>query len=186
MKFAASRSARRRTGAAALAAAALLGATGCSAVSPIATAFHYSASDGLTADPMEDLGLRNVALVGDEAAGESTPGRFIGSLQNLGEQDGKATLTVNGTSVTVDVPKGQMVSLEKQELTVEDAGARTGARADMKVSFAPAGGQQADADVTVPVLSGVLPEYASFAPGGADTEELQKHLHEESGAEKHH
>ena len=61
----ASRPARRHLAAGALAAVALLGATGCSAVSPIATAIEYDASDGINGEEKDFLSYRNLALVGD-------------------------------------------------------------------------------------------------------------------------
>ncbi|MBD4380678.1 hypothetical protein GUH10_02095, partial [Xanthomonas citri pv. citri] len=75
----ASRPARRHLAAGALAAVALLGATGCSAFNPIATAIPYSPSDGINGQEQDFLSYRNLALVGD---GESGPARLIGTVEN--------------------------------------------------------------------------------------------------------
>ncbi|MDY6054741.1 hypothetical protein [Micrococcus sp.] len=178
MKSAASRQARRRIAAGALALTAAFGVTGCSAVSPIATSFRYHPSDGVNLNPIPEVGFRNVAVVATEGA--NPEGRLMGSLSNRTDRDLTATLTVNGTSFTVDVPARDAVNLEtRDDLIVPNVGARTGEMVATEVTARGAQGSSTGS-ADVPVLSGTLPEYRHLVPGEADASQLTEHLYQET------
>ena len=111
MKLDASKVTRRRLAAVGLATAALLGATGCSAINPQATTFDYAPSDGIV-ETVGDAEVLNLLLVSGERDAE---GRYIGSVANSSEEPIEVSLTVNGTTTRVSVPGGEVLSLETSE-----------------------------------------------------------------------
>ncbi|MGC5049674.1 hypothetical protein [Micrococcus porci] len=168
MKSVASRPARRRLAAGALALTAVLGATGCSAVSPVATGIQYSASDGVNATQTGFVEVRNLGMVGEGASG---PARLIGSLKNDSGADKTYTIAVqDGGQVTVPVKAGETVKLEEQQLEVERS-VWPGQNAQATVS---ADGTQLQ--LGVPVLSATQEQYKEYLPTGqsADTEHLDE------------
>ena len=172
MNTAATRSARlRRLGAGSAAAVALLAATGCSAVSPIATGIPYSPSDGIVAD-LDGAGVRNLAVVSN---GADEQGRVIGSVVNTTAEDVTVTVEVSGDSQDVDVPAGEVVSLQDQDWVVGSTGADAGEYTEG--AFSVGGDSQ---DLQVPVLGPTLKEYQDLVPGGYDEAQWQDHLDEET------
>lgn len=174
MKSAASRPARRRIAAGALALTALLGATGCSAVSPVATAIPYSPSDGIVVTQPDLVEVRNLALVGE---GESGPARLIGTLVNPTDSDKSYTLSLqDGGQATVQVPAGESVRLEDEQNKQEiERKAWPGQNAQGTIAA-----DGASVDVAVPVLSATQEHYAEYLPAGQQpsTEHLdQETLH---------
>ena len=151
---AATRSARlRRLGAGSAAAVALLAATGCSAISPIATGIPYSPSDGIVAD-LDGAGVRNLAVV---STGADEQGRVIGSVVNKTQEDMTVTVEVSGDSQDVDVPAGKVVSLQDEEWVVDEAGADAGEYTEGALSVD--GDSQ---DLEIPVLGPTMAEYLSL------------------------
>jgi len=183
VKFAATRPARRRLAAGALAATALLGVTGCSAVSPIATGIVYSASDGVNGTQKDMVDYRNLALIG---AGDSGPARLIGMLKNPTDQAKTYTLSAEGGSTaTVEVGPNASVTLEDQETVLERQGVWAGE--NLPVTLAADGQEVA---LELPILAATQEHYRDLLPAGVtpSEEELQGHLHEESlhyGGEGH-
>ena len=180
MNTASTRSARlRRLGAGSVAAVALLAATGCSAVSPIATGIEYSPSDGIVKD-VDGIGLRNVGVV---STGEDEKGRVLGSVSNSTQQEADVTLDLSGGSAEVTVPAGETVSLEEEEHILDSTGAVPGAMIDGTLKTG-----STETDVKVPVLSPTQKEYRDLAPGTVDEKEWTGHLNEEThhyGTEGH-
>lgn len=174
MNTAAIRSARlRRLGAGSAAAVALLAATGCSAVSPIATGIPYSPSDGMVADLGETgVGVRNLAVV---STGAEEPGRVIGSVVNTSQEDKTVTVEVNGESQEVTVEAGKVTSLQDEEWEIASAGAGAGEYTEGALA---ADGQSQDLEI--PVLGPTLEEYRDLAPGDVDDAQWQDHLDEET------
>lgn len=171
---AATRSARlRRLGAGSAAAVALLAATGCSAVSPIATGIPYSPSDGMVADlDGTGIGVRNLAVV---STGAEEQGRVIGSVVNKSEEDVTVTVEVSGTSQDVEVPAGKVTSLEEEEFVVDKTGADAG---EYTEGVLKADGDSQDLEI--PVLGPTMKEYQDLAPGDVDKAQWEDHLHEET------
>lgn len=172
MNTAATRSARlRRLGAGSAAAVALLAATGCSAVSPIATGIPYSPSDGMVAD-LDGAGVRNLAVV---STGSEEKGRVIGSVVNKTQKDMTVTVEVNGESKDVEVKAGKVTSLQDENWELGKTGADAGkyTKGVLKVD----GDSE---DLEVPVLGPTLKEYQDLVPGGYDKAKWEDHLHEET------
>ena len=178
MKLHASKATRtRRIAAVGLAAAALLGATGCSAINPQATTIEYAPSDGIIAN-VGNAQVRNLLLISSDPEAE---GRYIGSVTNSSEEPIEVVLTVNGTATRLSVPGGETLSLEdsENEHVIPNTGTIPGGMAQGTVEV---DGQSQD--VQIPVLDGTLPEYREFVPGGADdsaTEHLYLNESEDEG-----
>ncbi|MDO4239616.1 hypothetical protein [Micrococcus sp.] len=172
MKSAASRPARRRIAAGALALTALLGATGCSAVNPVATAIPYSPSDGTTVSQPDLVEARNLALVGEGASG---PARLIGTLVNPTDADKSYTVSLqDGGQATVQVPAGQSVRLEDEQNKQEiERNVWPGQNAQGTIAA-----DGASVEVGIPVLSATQEQYAEYLPAGQQPS--TEHLHEET------
>lgn len=179
MKLDASKVTRRRLAAVGLATAALLGATGCSAINPQATTIDYHPSDGIV-ETVGDAEVLNLLLVSGERDAE---GRYIGSVANSSEEPIEVSLTVNGTTTRVSVPGGEALSLEssENEHVIPSTGTFPGGMAQGTIEV---DGQSQD--VQIPVLDGTLPEYREFVPGGADGSATEHLYHEESADEGGH
>lgn len=157
----------RRTAAAALAAAALLGATGCSAINYQATTHQYSASNGIVAD-VGAADFRHIMLI---TSGEGEPARLIGSVSSDAEQPLEASVEVAGTTFEVTVPAGGMVSLQQdEEFIVDSSPVRPGGVTPMTLT---ADGTAETAEATV--LDGIYSQYRHLVPGGWD-ESVTEHL----------
>lgn len=165
MKFSADKT--RRLAAVSVAAAALLGASGCSAVNYQATTQQYAASDGTRAD-VENVQFRHMAFVTDEAG---NPARAMGSIINSGAEDVEVELDVDGESFSATLPAGEKVSLElDEELVVESFQGEPGEMHEITVSVDGESEQ-----IMASVFDGVLPEYRHLLPNGFD-ESMAEHL----------
>ncbi|PRZ14008.1 hypothetical protein [Nesterenkonia sandarakina] len=165
MKFSADKT--RRLAAVSVAAAALLGASGCSAVNYQATTQQYSASDGTRAE-IENVQFRHMAFITDEAG---NPARAMGSIINSGTEDVEVELDVDGESFAATLPAGEKVSLElDEELVVESFQGDPG---DMHEITVAVDGETKQ--VLASVFDGVLPEYRHLLPDGYD-ESMTEHL----------
>ena len=170
MKYPAKSRVRHVAAAAAMAVLAL-GAAGCGAVNQQATTLQYNASDGVAAN-VGTLHARNMVLVTNGADAQA---RFIGSVSNSGTDAGTLTVSFGGKDMAVEVPAGAPVNLEDDSfasaLTVDGSGKDAGAGKttdpglDVKVTFSDG---SATEEVSVPVVTGALKEYAPFVPGGYD------------------
>ncbi|GAT73951.1 DNA modification methylase [Microbacterium hydrocarbonoxydans] len=155
----------RLVASAALGALVLLGATGCTFISPQATTIEYSASDGVNiSDADGPLDVRNVFIVANE---DGSVGNLVAAIVN--PTDEKATLTITLAGIdpfAVTVPAHGTVSLgaDEEPLSIVDLDTKPGAT--VEVHFQSGDGSGAKADV--PVLDGTLPYYADLTPGGAE------------------
>jgi len=157
----------RRTAAASLAAAALLGASGCSAVNYQATTHQYAASDG-TATEFQDVQFRHMAFVTDE---QGNPARAMGSVNNDSNEDVEVEMDVDGEIFTLDLAAGEAFSLENDdEIVVESFQGAPGSLYEITVSVNGESEQ-----LMTSVFDGVLPEYRDLVPGGYD-ETVTDHL----------
>ncbi|WP_218221294.1 hypothetical protein [Nesterenkonia sp. Act20] len=165
MKFSAETA--RRTAAASLAAAALLGLTGCSFSNLQATTLEYSASDGSSAE-FNDVKFRHMAFV---TRGEDNPARVIGTLSNTGLEDAEVEIASDSETVMVTVPARETVSLEHdEEIVVDSFQGAPGSMHEVTVSV-----DDESAVLETAVFDGVLPEYRDLVPGGYD-ETVTDHL----------
>lgn len=181
MKFAARKATARNAAVAGLAAVALLGATGCSAINPQATTIQYAPSDGVVAN-VGEAELRNIALVTSEPNAEA---RYIGTIAaDTSEQDLDVSITVAGTETQFTVPAGESLTLEDpaNERIIPDSGGFPGGMVEATVEVT-GGGETATEQVDITILDGTLPEYRPFVPGGADPATIE-HLYATPGAEE--
>ncbi|GAA1450868.1 hypothetical protein ACFP47_11300 [Nesterenkonia lacusekhoensis] len=166
MKFAADKA--RRPALATLAAAAILGATGCSAVNYQATTNQYDPSNGVGVE-IEDVKYADIILLTTEE-GESA--RAIGSIINT-DYGSEATaadveISVDGESFSTTLEPGERVSLEHdEEFIVDGFDGDIGGFHDVEYTV--------DGETeTVPttVLDGTLKEYREALLQDFDSEDI--------------
>ncbi|MEO9249171.1 hypothetical protein ABDK96_15930 [Citricoccus nitrophenolicus] len=175
MKFAASKATVRKASVAGLAAVALLGATGCSAINQQATTLQYAPSDGIVAN-VGDAELRNIALI---TAAPDAEARYIGTLSSDSGEPLEVSITVAGTQTRFNVPAEESLILEDpaNEQIIPSAG-RPGTLVDATVEV---DGESETVGITI--LDGTLEEYREFVPGGADPD-ADDHLYATPAAEE--
>jgi hypothetical protein len=151
----------RLVASAALSALVLLGATGCTFITPQSTQIEYPASDGVNvSDADGPLDIRNAFIVATE---DGSVGNFIAAIVNPTDEKATLTLSVDGIdSFTVTVPAGETVSLgaDAEPLRVVDLDTKPGAT--IEVHFQS--GDSTGVKTQVPVLDGALPYYADLVP----------------------
>lgn len=166
MKFAADKA--RRPALATLAAAAILGATGCSAVNYQATTNQYDPSNGVGVE-IEDVKYADIILLTTEE-GESA--RAIGSIINT-DYGSEATaadveISVDGESFSTTLEPSERVSLEHdEEFIVDGFDGDIGGFHDVEYTV--------DGETeTVPttVLDGTLKEYREALLQDFDSEDI--------------
>ena len=151
----------RLVASAALSALVLLGATGCTFITPQSTQIEYPASDGVNvSDADGPLDIRNAFIVATE---DGSVGNFIAAIVNPTDEKATLTLSVDGIdSFTVTVPAGETVSLgaNADPLRVVDLDTKPGAT--IEVHFQS--GDSTGVKTQVPVLDGALPYYTDLVP----------------------
>lgn len=155
---------RRLIASIAVGAALVLGATGCSMISPQATTIQYSAAEGVNVYDAGPLDVRNAFIVATEDGAE---GNLVAAIVN--DTDESHTLRIEigeGSSAqtfTKSVPARTTISLGadgEDPILVE--GLDTPPGADVPGYF-----QSGDEDgqlISVPVLDGELPYLAPLVP----------------------
>lgn len=147
----------------ALSAAVVLGATGCSMISPQATTIPYSAAEGVNVPHASGpLAVRNAFIVANESG---TLGNLVAAIVNDTDQDETLTIEIEGVSAskTVDVPANSVVSLGSEDtdpLLILGLNAKPGT--DTPVFFQSGEGE--GALVSAPILDGELPYLADLVP----------------------
>ncbi|PVE94961.1 DNA modification methylase [Microbacterium sp. TPD7012] len=151
----------RLVASAALSAVVLLGATGCTFISPQATKIEYAASDGVNvSDPDAPIDVRNVFIVATE---DGSVGNLIAAIVNPTDEKATLTITLEGIDeLTVTVPAGETVSLgaDEEPLRIVDLDTKPGATVEIHFQSGDATGVKTE----VPVLDGALPYYADLVP----------------------
>src|SRR5699024_7407996 len=108
-----------------LAAAAVLGTTGCSAINPQATTFEYATSDGTlptvaphdSAPENSDRGkFLNIGVVTDSADGS---GQLFGAIHNSSDSSQEVGLQVNDETFSFSVDAYDTLDLADEDATVE-------------------------------------------------------------------
>ncbi|KJQ55322.1 restriction endonuclease subunit M [Microbacterium sp. SA39] len=153
----------RLAASAAISALVLLGATGCTFISPQATTIEYSASDGVNvSDADGPLDVRNAFIVATE---DGSVGNFVGAIVN--PTDEKATLTIALAGIdplTITVPAESTKSLGAEDgeepLRIVDLDTKPGATVEIHFQSGDSTGVKTE----VPVLDGTLPYYADLVP----------------------
>jgi len=152
----------RRLAPVALAVAVLLGATGCSMISPQATTIPYSPADGVNVPTSGPLKVRNALLVADESGASAN---FLAAIVNDTDDAETLNVGIDGRNKTVRVPARSVVSLGFDGADpILFSGLDTRAGADLDVSFQSGDGE--GVLFSVPVLDGTLAYLADFVPAG--------------------
>ncbi len=156
----------RLVASAALSALVLLGATGCTFISPQATKIEYSASDGVNiASSSGPIDVRNAFVVANE---DGSVGNFVAAVVNPTLEKATLTITVAGLEpMTVTVPAGETISFGADEEPLRIDGLDTKPGATVEMHFQSGDGEGAKTDV--PVLDGTLPYYADLVPTEAES-----------------
>ncbi|WP_438352265.1 DNA modification methylase [Microbacterium sp. CJ88] len=145
----------------ALGAAVVLGATGCSMISPQATTIPYAPSDGINVNGTGPLKLRNVLIV---ATADGSAGNLVGAIVNESSSAQTLTIDIRNGAITdsVRVPANGTVSLgtaDTDPLLLEGLDAKPGS--DIAVYFSA--GDQGNL-ATVPILDGKLDYLTNLVP----------------------
>jgi hypothetical protein len=151
----------RLVASAALSALVLLGATGCTFISPQATTIEYSASDGVNvSDADGPIDVRNVFVVATE---DGTVGNLVGAIVNSSQE--RATLTISLSGIdpfTITLPAGDSISLGADEEPLRIVGLDTMPGATVEIHFQS--GDSTGVTAAVPVLDGTLSYYSDLVP----------------------
>lgn len=146
----------------ALAAALMVGTTGCTFDAEIATNIPYEPSDG-TGTTVGDIAVRNALLITDD--GESL--NLVVSLVNRGETDRAVTVQWEGGSgreserILVDGnDTTQLGGPEQRQIVIEGVEVTPGALYPVFFQY----GDEPGSELLVPVLDGALPEYELYVP----------------------
>ncbi|MEV4737951.1 MULTISPECIES: DNA modification methylase [unclassified Microbacterium] len=151
----------RLVASAALSALVLLGATGCTFITPQSTKIEYAASDGVNvSDADGPIDVRNAFIVANE---DGSVGNFIGAVVNPTTE--KATLTITLVGIdpfTVTVPAGKTISFGADEEPLRIVGLDSMPGSTVEVHFQS--GDGAGTKTEIPVLDGTLPYYKDLVP----------------------
>ncbi|MES2866118.1 MULTISPECIES: hypothetical protein [Microbacterium] len=151
----------RLVASAAISALVLLGATGCTFITPQSTEIAYSASDGVNiADSDGPLEIRNAMIIATE---DGATGNLIAAIVNPTDKPATLTVEIEGLDpLTLRVGAGDTVSLgaNAEPLRIDDLDTMPGATIKIYFQSGDATGTAAD----VPVLDGALSYYADLVP----------------------
>ena len=155
----------RLVASAAISALVLLGATGCTFITPQSTEIQYSASDGVNiADTEGPLEIRNAMIIATE---DGSTGNLVAAIVNPTDKAATLTVEIEGLDpLTVRVGADDSISLgaNAEPLRIDDLDTMPGAT--IKVYFQSGDATGAAADV--PVLDGSLSYYADLVPQDDD------------------
>jgi hypothetical protein len=135
---------------------------GCSATNPMTTEHEYSASDGTRAT-LGDVRASNLIVL---ASAKGAPGLVTGALTNDGDDQRTVTLTFGEDTSTVNLEGKQTVLLDgtsapgHADVRITAVAVPPGGVAPATIATDAAGSE----DISVPVLDGSQPEYASLVP----------------------
>lgn len=146
----------------ALAAALMLGATGCTFSANIATEKPYDPSDGVGAE-VGELSIRNALLIGDDPEELN----LVMTVVSAADTDRRVTVQweADGERVTEEIFVGAngrtaFGGPEQDQVLITGSGATIGGL--VPVFFAYPGTE--GVEVLIPVLDGSLPEYELYIP----------------------
>lgn len=151
----------RLVASAALSAVVLLGATGCTFISPQATTIEYSASDGVNVtDSAAPLVVRNAFIVANE---DGSVGNLVAAIVNPTTERATMTIVIEGIDpFTVTLSAGETVSLGADEEPLRVIGLDSKPGTTIQVHFQS--GDSVGVNAQLPVLDGSLPYYADLVP----------------------
>ncbi len=155
----------RLVASAAISALVLLGATGCTFITPQSTEIQYSASDGVNiADTDGPLEIRNAMIIATE---DGSTGNLVAAIVNPTDKAATLTVEIEGLDpLTVRVGADDSISLgaNAEPLRIDDLDTMPGATIKVYFQSGDATGSAAD----VPVLDGALSYYADLVPQDDD------------------
>lgn len=149
----------------AVSAAVVLGATGCSMISPQGTTVSYSAGDGVNVAVVQGapLEVRNALIV---ATDDGSTGNLLAGIVNTTDQDQTLTVQVgegsSKTTHTVQVPANAVASLGGSDDPLRLDGLDVMPGSTVKVYFQS--GSVNGALANVPVLNGQEPYLSNYVP----------------------
>ena len=151
----------RLVASAALSALVLLGATGCTFITPQSTKIEYPASDGVNvSDADGPIDVRNALVIATE---DGKIGNFIGAIVNPTEDSATLTIALAGTEpLTITVPAGGTVSLGAADEPLRIVGLDTKPGATVEMHFQS--GDSTGVKAQIPVLDGSLSYYSDLVP----------------------
>ncbi|WP_091226388.1 DNA modification methylase [Microbacterium sp. 3J1] len=152
----------RLVASAAISALVLLGATGCTFISPQATTIEYSASDGVNvSDSDGPIDVRNAFIVANE---DGSVGNFVAAVVNATGEEATLTITIDGLEpMTVTVPANRTISFGaegEEPKRIDGLDTMPGATLEMHFQSGDGAGTKAE----IPVLDGSLSYYADLVP----------------------
>jgi hypothetical protein len=151
----------RLVASAAISALVLLGATGCTFITPQSTEIQYSASDGVNIpDSDGPLAIRNAMIIATE---DGQVGNLVAAIVNDTDEAEVLTIEIEGLApLTVRVGANDTLSLgaNAEPLRIDDLDTIPGSTVRMYFQSGGATGAAED----VPVLDGTLPYYADLVP----------------------
>ncbi|MFT4157618.1 MAG: DNA modification methylase [Microbacterium sp.] len=151
----------RLVASAAISALVLLGATGCTFITPQSTTIEYPASDGVNiSEDSGPLDVRNVFIVANE---DGSVGNLVAAIVNATDKKATLTITVAGEDpMVVTVPAGDRVSLGADEdpLRIVDLDTLPGSTVEVHFQSGDSTGVKSE----IPVLDGTLPYYSDLVP----------------------
>lgn len=150
----------RLAASAVLAFGVIVGATGCSMITPQATLIHYDASDGFSVT-LGDIAVRNALIVSDN--GEQ--GNLVLTAANSGSIATTLSVEVAGETQRIDLAAGEQIVFGEEldytePLQFDNIDAQPGAL--VPVFFSAPGAESIQE--SIPVLDSRLPEYSHLAP----------------------
>ena len=150
----------RQAASIALAAALLLGTSGCTLFAIQGTRYHYQPSDGVPAN-VGSLQLRNILGVSED--GKDVTVLFT-VINSSAESEDLTLQFVNAegdkVDVTFTIEGNESRSFKGEDVVLRDVDTTVGGRFDLFVTVPGKQGEQ----VLVPVLDGTLPEYGINLP----------------------
>ena len=151
----------RLVASAVISALVLLGATGCTFITPQSTKIEYPASDGVNiSDADGPVVVRNAFIV---ATDDGSVGNFVAAIVNPTDEKATLTITVEGLDpMAVTVAAGETVSLGATEEPLRLVGLDTMPGATIDVHFQS--GDSSGVKASIPVLDGALPYYTDLVP----------------------
>nr|WP_206706081.1 DNA modification methylase [Microbacterium ginsengiterrae] len=139
----------------------MLGATGCTFITPQSTNIKYSAADGVNIpDSDGPLEIRNAVVIATE---DGSTGNLVAAIVNPTDRSETLTVEIEGVEpLTLRVGAGDQLSLgaNAEPLRIDGLDAKPGATVTMYFQSGDAIGATAD----VPVLDGTLSYYADLVP----------------------
>jgi hypothetical protein len=151
----------RLVASAALSALVLLGATGCTFITPQSTKIEYPASDGVNiSDADGPIDVRNALVIATE---DGSIGNLIAAIVNPTDESATLTISLEGIEpFTITVPAGDTVSLGADEEPLRIVGLDTKPGATVEMHFQS--GDSTGVKSEIPVLDGSLSYYSDLVP----------------------